>query len=379
MRIDAAAHLYNPKTMSHISKSSFRRAVTQKDVASHAGVSTSIVSYVINNGPRSVSQATRERVLRSIEILDYRPNKHARLLTRGQSASDPAVGQIGIVMGSDHAMFNRPFYSAILAGIYAEAHRLHMHVRFLQFLDDLADPLLFNELIRPEEVSGLLLCSLDTESPHNRAMAATRVATLDKILERVDNVICLERKWGALPAVLFDREKAAYAAAAHLISLGHTQIGFLGAHDDRLIGYRNAFFDHGLRLRQAWIAAPEGSNTPQVGHQQAFQLMSKDERPSALFACSDEVAIGAITALAELGMRVPHDVAIASIDDVEFAEFYQPRLTSVHVPKEQMGAHAVRMLQDNNSTSTDPVSIVVPTELIVRESCGAMLWERDLK
>ena len=353
-------------------ESTLRRRVTQKDVAGHAGVSTSIVSYVINNGPRSVSQATRDRVLRSIAELDYRPNKHARLLIRNQSESDPAVRQFGVIMGSSATMFTRPFYGAILSGIYAEAHRLHMRVRFLQFLDDLTDPVLFNELIHPEEVSGLLLFSLATGFPHDSVTAAIRESTMHKILDRVDNVICLERQWGSLPAVVFDREKAAHAAVSHLISLGHKQIGFLGARDDRLIGYRNAFFDHGVRLRQEWIAAPEGQNSPEVGRRQASHVMVNENRPTALFTCSDEVAIGAITALAELGLHVPDDVAVASIDDIEFAKYYQPRLTSVHVPKAQMGAYAVRMLHDQSGQPSDPaVSVVLPTELIVRESCGA--------
>ncbi len=127
-----------------------RRRVTQKDVARRAGVSTSIVSYVINNGPRSVSAGTRARVLRAIEELDYRPNKYAQMLMRSQSEPEHAVRQIGVVIGGDSSMFTRPFYAAILSGIYAEAQRLQMRVRFLQFLDDLTDPVLFNELIHPE-------------------------------------------------------------------------------------------------------------------------------------------------------------------------------------------------------------------------------------
>ena len=136
--------------------------VTQKDVADHAGVSTSIVSYVINNGPRSPSAETRgDRVLRAIEELDYRPNKHAQMLMR-RSLNRTGPRQFGIVVGGDSSMFTRPFYGDILAGIYAEAHRCQMRVRFLQFLDDLTDPILFNELIHPEEVSGCSLPSIPT-------------------------------------------------------------------------------------------------------------------------------------------------------------------------------------------------------------------------
>ncbi len=185
-----------------------RRRVTQKDVAARACVSTSIVSYVINNGPRSVSDGTRARVLRAIEELDYRPNKYAQMLIRSQSEPEHAVRQIGIIIGGDASIFTRPYYAAILSGIYAEAQRLDMRVRFIQFLDDLNDPVLFNELIHPDEVSGLLLFAFDTFAPNEPERIQMREATLQRVTERVDNVVCLERKWGNLPAVIFDRERA---------------------------------------------------------------------------------------------------------------------------------------------------------------------------
>ena len=355
---------------------SLDRPVTQKDVARLAGVSTSIVSYVINDGPRSVSTDTRARVLRAIEELGYRPNKNAQMLMRSQSEPERAVRQIGVVVGGDSSMFTRPFYAAILSGIYAEARRLQIRVRFLQFLDDLTDPVLFNELIHPEEVSGVLLFAFDGDFSSEPEKVANREATLRKIVDRIDNVVCLERKWGNLPAVIFDREKAAHEAVSHLISLGHNRIGFLGAPDDRLTGYRNALLEYGLQYDAKFVAGLDGHNAPEDGFRQATKAMGGQTQPTAFFACSDEVAVGAIGALKEMGLRVPMDVAIASVDDIEFADLYDPRLTSICVPKAQMGAYAVRMLHDQSGQPSDPaVSVVLPTELIVRESCGAHLAE----
>ena len=354
------------------------KRITQKDVARHADVSTAVVSYVINNGPRSVSAETRARVLQAIEELDYRPNKYAQMLMRSQSEPERAVRQIGVVVGGDSSMFTRPFYAAILSGIYAEAHRLQIRVRFLQFLDDLTDPVLFNELIHPEEVSGILLFAFEGDFSSEPEEVAVRETTLLKIVARIDNVICLERKWGNLPAVIFDREKAAYVAVSHLISLGHSRIGFLGAPDDRLSGYRNALLEHGLPYNANLVTDLCGHNSPEDGFHQATKAMGGQTQPTAFFACSDEVAVGAIGALKEMGLHVPEDVAIASVDDIEFADLYDPRLTSVYVPKAQMGAYAVRMLHDQSGQPSDPaVSVVLPTELIVRESCGAHLAEAD--
>ncbi len=164
----------------------------------------------------------------------------------------------------------------------------------------------------------------------------------------------------------------AHDAVSHLISLGHRRIGFLGALDERLTGYRNALYGQDLPYDKRLINRSGGGNSPADGYRQALQAMEADVKPTAFFACSDEVAMGAICALDTLGLAVPDDVAIVSVDAIEFADYYRPRLTSVCVPKAQMGAYAVRMLHDHSSQPQDPpVSVVLPTELIVRESCGA--------
>ena len=109
------------------------KQVTQADVAKKAGVSRSIVSYVINNGPRAVAEDTRRRVLEAIDELDYRPNRHAQMLIQEQSAAK-GTKQLGIVMGSS-TLFKRPYYGTILAGIHEEAHQRHFHIRFIQLFE----------------------------------------------------------------------------------------------------------------------------------------------------------------------------------------------------------------------------------------------------
>src|SRR6185369_17868438 len=118
------------------------RIVTQEDVARRAGVTRSIVSYVINNGPRKVSEETRNRVLSAIKELEYRPNKHAQML----SSADASLAEkyIGIVLAGNH-MFKRPHYGNILASIHEHAHERDWYIRFIRVFEDFNNPALFNE------------------------------------------------------------------------------------------------------------------------------------------------------------------------------------------------------------------------------------------
>ncbi|RIK44184.1 MAG: hypothetical protein DCC57_17360 [Chloroflexi bacterium] len=349
--------------------------VTQKDVARRAGVSPSIVSYVINNGPRAVSPETRQRVLDAIEQLAYRPNRHAQLLLRSRAPVEQATREFGVIVGGTPALFTRPFYGAILSGIYQEAQRLHMRIRFLQFLGDLRDPLLFNELVHPEEISGLLLFAIDgsLDLPPDEA-DALRASVVERARERIDNIVCVERKWMNLPAVVFDRVEAAYLAVSRLIYLGHRRIAYAGAQDDRLFGYRNALLDHDISYSASLVLDDGSANTPADGYRHAHALAALFPRPTAVFACSDEIATGLIDGLHEQGCRVPEDVALVSVDDIPLAAHLRPRLTTVHVPAAEMGGYAVRMLHDwVMHPAQPPVSVILPIHLAVRDSCGASL------
>src|ERR1700694_1103622 len=121
-----------PDTLNH-------KIITQDDVARRAGVTRSIVSYVINDGPRKVATPTRNRVLEAIKELGYRPNKHAQILS--SVYDNPAGNYIGIVLASN-IMFKRPFYGSILASIHEHAHEIGWHVRFIRVSDDFCDPAL---------------------------------------------------------------------------------------------------------------------------------------------------------------------------------------------------------------------------------------------
>lgn len=336
--------------------------VTQADVARRAGVSRSIVSYVINDGPRSVSSETRERVLKAIEELGYRPNKHAQKLTRQQ---DKTIVEkyFGIVL-ADVEMFRRPYYGSILASIHEHAHAQNGHIRFVRVFRDLRNPVLFNELIHPDEISGLILLGVDQVLSRDEDRWL-----LEQILSRIDNAVTVEWQWNGVPSIQFDRQDAGYTATRHLITLGHTRLAYIGQSDKRLVGFQQAAWEASIDLEPQFVLSD--ADDAQKGYEGCSKVMQLPELPTAFLAGSDEVAFGVLKSLHDHGVQVPNQVALVSIDDIDLSSFVSPALTTIHVPKEDMGLYAVKTLV-NYSTQPDmpPASIILPTVLIIRESCG---------
>lgn len=335
--------------------------VTQKDVADRAGVSRAMVSYVLNDGPRSVAPETRERVLKAIADLGYRPNKHAQNLMREQWDS-VAKKELGLIL-PDANLLLRPYYGAILAGIYQTAHQANYRIRFMRFFDELKNPVLFNQLIHREEISGLILMSLDQclQNDEDRAQ-------IDEIRARMANIVCVEWQLEGLPSVWFDRAAAAFKATKHLIGLGHARILYLGQIDQRVGGYQQALRESGL---------PEPFPTSHAfdaegGYQAIEEFLAAGNRPQAIVAGSDEVAFGILRGLRERQLAVPQDVALASIDNIDMSAFAAPPLTTINVPKMEMGQFAVEVLDKYaRERAHTPVMTLLPINLVVRESCGA--------
>lgn len=340
-----------------------QQRVTQEDVAQAAGVTRSVVSYVLNGNSRSVAPETRDRILKAIDELGYRPNKFAQALMFGKD-NPVAVRQIGIILNSAN-VFLRPYYAEILAGIHAKAHEESYHIRFIRFFDELKDPVLFNGLIHDEEVCGLILIALDQSIVSNE----DRVL-IDQIRERVENIVCVEWQREGLPSVSFNRRDAAYAATRHLVSLGHRRIAYIGESDERIIGFRQAMIESG---ENDVSAIPlDGANDMRSGYDAAERVLPAHDELTAIVAGSDEVAIGILRYLNVHGIAVPGRIAIASIDNIEMAEFTNPPLTTINVQKAAMGRLAVQMIIDHGRPGSDgPVTMLLPSSLVVRESSGA--------
>lgn len=344
------------------------KKVTQKDVAEYAGVSPSIVSYVLNDGPRSVSAETRQRVLDAIETLNYRPNKFAQMLMRKKWGSE-GKNKIGIVLGGAHFMLQSPYFGAILNGIYKEADENKQEIQFIKFWDSLKDPITFNNLIHHEEISGLLLVAI-----HQSMTSEESQQLLSRIRERIDNVICIERVWDEFPSVTVDFVEGARKATSHLIQLGRKKIAFIGnrGSEARLIGYKQALLEASYSIDDHLMLHPGKLNIPEEGFSGIKEIIENSIDIDAVFAANDEVAIGVLQYLNHNGVKIPDDIAVVGFDNIRMAKFLTPALTTIDVPKEDLGEYAVRMLMDHSKREEKTrVSSVLPTHLIVRDSCGA--------
>ncbi len=333
------------------------KIITQEDVARKAGVSRSIVSYVINNGPRKVSEETRKRVLSAIKELEYRPNKHAQMLS---SADDTIAGKyIGIVLAGKH-MFKRPHYGSILASIHEHAHKRDWHIRFIRLFDDFNNPTLFNELIHPNEITCVILLGLDQVQK-----TSSNDALIQAIVDRVDRVVCLEWEWPGVPSIQFDLYQAAYRATQHLLESGHRHAAYIGPEDKRRSGFQQALWENKITPDQQMIMS---ADTPQTGYEQCRQLLHSTT-PDVIMAGTDEVAVGILKCLSEHQIAVPQDVLLASVDNIDMSRFTIPALTTVDIPKDEIGFHAIDVLiADNYRRGEAAYVITVPTKLIIRDS-----------
>jgi LacI family transcriptional regulator len=334
------------------------RVITQEDVAQHAGVSRSIVSYVINNGPRKVSAETRQRVLAAIKILGYRPNKHAQML----SSADDSIAEkyIGIILAGNY-MFKRPYYGSILASIHEYAHQSDRHIRFIRVFEDFNNPTLFNELIHPNEISGVILIGLDQvlHSADDRML-------MEEIVRRVERVVCVEWEWRGIPSIQFDRQNAAYQAVQHLSTTGRTRIAYIGPEDKRVAGYRQALWEVGITPHEHLL---HYAVDPKSGYECCQQLIQSGQPFDAICAGTDETAVGILHCLHEHGLAVPAEVALASIDNLDISAFTIPALTSVDVPRREIGFHTIDILvSDKPHHVSSAFAITLPTRLIVRGS-----------
>ncbi len=324
-----------------------------------------MVSYVLNDGPRKVSPETRSRILTAIQELGYRPNQHAQRLKKGVGAAQNAIGIIA--GGKGYNLLERPYYSVILANLFDRAQQLHQNVRFFSFFDALIDPIFFNKHIHREEISSLILML-----PTQMLIHPEHERIFGEIIDRIDNILCLEKSVYGLPAIMLDLAAAAEMAVEHLISLGHRRIGFLALNDERIDGYKRALALHGIAFDAALMRPLDGEKVPASGYASTLDLIEAQPDITALFTSSDEAAIAAMAALHDRGLRVPEDVAIASIDNTEIAAIVRPALTTVNVPRHQMIDYAFQfLLSQREHPVAHPASMILPIELIVRESSGA--------
>jgi DNA-binding LacI/PurR family transcriptional regulator len=337
---------------------------TMKDVAELAGVSKTTVSHVINN-TRFVEEETRLRVLQAISELGYRPSAVARSLTTNRTQT------VGVIV-SDASNY---FFAEVLRGI--------------------------EEVLMPEGYA-LLVC--------NTAEILEREAHYLDILmrQRVDGIIAAatSQRWDGLteiemkhiPAVFVDRafegldgplvevdnRRGAYTGAKHLIECGHRRVGILAGFQrlstmrERLAGFREALDEHGISLPEEWV---ETSQLSIAGGREAMgRMLAGRQRPTAVFVSNNLLALGALLALKQAGVRCPEDLSIVGFDDHPWAAVSDPPLTVIRQPAEELGRVAAdTLLRLVNGEEPEESRVVLECELVLRESHGPACARRSEK
>ena len=332
--------------------------VTLADVAKRANVSTCTVSRVLNNKHRNkVGEETRQRVLKAAAELQYRPNIIARGLRKQQSTF------IGLLLSE----LAGSFIAEMVQGIQDASEKLGFSTILYTHQRDEANVEYYLNLMWDKQVDGLLL--YEPFDPSYLPLLERFMENNIPIVSLLFSIEALE-----LPAVLVDQKKGAHLATQYLLDLGHRNLLHLSAStadrhgQEREIGFREIaegrkdVTSRILDVDWEWKSAQEAVY-------QLYSTVSPEERPTAIFACSDAAALGAIKALHALELKVPQDVSVIGFDDLVYAELSSPGLTTVAQPKYQVGKVSMELLLDKNR-GKDITTVVLEPVLVVRESCA---------
>ena len=322
---------------------------TARDVARRAGTSTAVVSYVVNNGPRNVLPATRERVLQAARELDYRPNALARALSHGRTSS------VGLVVPD---IANRFFGE--LARALEEAAAAH------------GDLLLIGDSgLDPERERSNIMAFVDRRVDAVVLVSVHDAPDLELLQQAGIPVVLLHPvpDSGQASTISIDYEEAAFAAATHLVEHGYETIALLNGPADAAGSRQHRAGVH-RATDAAGVAVTEVSSGVSRAHaaQVMLDLLARPDHPRAVYCSTDEQAYGVLFACHRLGLSVPEQVAVTGFDGTEHSAYSLPPLTTVRQPIHDIASRALDMVRGEDPTGSRHET--VGFELVVRESCG---------
>ncbi|WP_229405340.1 MULTISPECIES: extracellular solute-binding protein [Micromonospora] len=334
------------------------RRVTRQDVAREAGTSVAVVSYVVNDGPRAVAPATRQRVLDAIERTGYRPNAIAQALAGGRS------GVLGLVVPD----VSNPFFSALARAIEDEVFREGQVLLVGNSAESAVREARLITSFVERQVDGLLYVGVGHHSP---VEAAIRAGIPVVALDRRD-------RFSDIASVVVDNFDGAAMATEHLIAHGHRRIAVIAGPShlftsvERIGGWRKALKAHGLPNDESLFFEAPFSRAG--GYQAAVALFERGTADAVLV--TDEMqALGVLAAAADAGVAVPSGLAVVTFDGTEQAMFSVPPLTTVSQPLAEIARHAVALTRP--TSPEERRHIVCDTELLRRRSCGCTTHHRE--
>jgi alanine racemase len=322
-----------------------------QQVAKQAGVSIATVSRVLN-GQNTVSLKTRIKVEDAIKKLNYEPSMLGRNLRNSES-------RILLIL---IPTISNPFYLEIIKGIENIAISQNYNILLCETDSNPERENIYFDLVRKKMADGII--SMDP---------AVNVETLKKLAENYAIIQCSEYEEGSgIPYVTIDNEEASYRAVKHLIKIGHKKIALINSDEkylyarQRKMGYQRALEEHGISLNNQYIIQTQHLGF-EYGQQAMKKILNLQDRPTAVFAVSDLLAIGALKEINTNGLHVPNDIAVVGFDKIDFSNLTNPTLTTIAQPMYKLGTTAARMLIDKIK-GKEVESILLDHELVIRES-----------
>lgn len=328
---------------------------TIKDVAKRAGVSTTTVSHVINK-TRFVADDTKAAVWAAIKELNYSPSAVARSLKVNNTKS------IGLLATSCEA----PYFAEVIESVENSCYEKGYTLILCNSHNNLGKQKAYLQMLAQKRVDGLLVMCSEYPDP------------LISMLEDYRNIPMVVMDWGTsrgdfTDSIIDNSFHGGYLAGRYLIDRGHRDIGAIPGSLERntgigrLTGFKKAMEEAKITIKDEWIV--QGDFEPESGYKAMMQILSHKQRPTAVFCGGDIMAMGAICAADEMGLRVPQDISIIGYDNVRNARYFTPALTTIHQPKERLGQMAFTMLLDRIvNKREDAQTIEVHPRLVERRS-----------
>lgn len=335
-------------------------SATIKDVARKAGVGVGTVSRVLNEHP-SVSDDIREKVLKVIEELDYKPNAIAR------SLKIKSTQTVGVIIPDISSVF----YPEIVRGIEDVAKEYKYNIILLNTdLSRIKEKEALN-ILKEKKADGILFISNTVNEKLKKEFKKTDIPIV---------LVSTEDDEGEYYSITIDNEKAAYDATNYLIKLGHKRIAMLaGEKDDpnagipRINGYKRALNENNIEIKEDYIFY--GDYKFKSGFENMKKLLKLKDMPTAIFAACDAMAVGAVSYAMQQGFNVPNDFSIIGFDGLEIAEYFYPPITTVKQPRYEMGANGMEMLVKLINREKVDKKVILDYEIIERKSCKKIRGE----
>ena len=338
-----------------------RVRATIKDVAKEAGVSIATVSRIVNDISGQYNEKTKKRVVQTIEKLNYQPNAIARSLRNRKTRT------IGFMVPG-----LQPFFAEVLEGVQSVARKKGYSIVLCNTDYDPKQEEAYVVNLLERRVDGVIFTSGVMQDEHILRLKeeGIPIVLIEKFMQSSD-----------IPAVVIDNLSAAKKGVKHLLSLGYRKIGYISAPlelmslRERFEGYKQALLENQIPYDSSvvYIEKTIKKENLRSGYKIMKRILHQGNFPRAFFIVSDTLAVGAIKAIKDCGMKVPDDIAIVGFDDIDIASFSDPPLTTMVQPKYQMGVKGMEMLiRAMSGVKLRKKEIRLDVEIAVRESCGGL-------